>query len=122
MAAISTQVVSPLFTVAAASAGVAVRKVVSARPAGKPTRSWRNFGGIVISLSFFDLLESRRAGFAGADAHGGLKWQDENFAITDLAGLARRLDCFHNPVSHGLFDGNFDFDFGDEAHGIFSAA
>ncbi len=57
--AISIQAVSPLLTVAAARAGVAVRKVVSASPVGKPTRSWRSFGGIVISLSFFDLLEGR---------------------------------------------------------------
>jgi hypothetical protein len=68
------------------------------------------------------LLEGRRARFAGAYANGGLKWKNEDFAIANLARLARCLDRFHNPVGKASVNGDFNFDFGNETHGILSTA
>jgi hypothetical protein len=47
---------------------------------------------------------------------------DENLSVTDLAGLGGLHDCFDGLVDKSPGNNDFDFDFGQEAHGVFGAA
>src|SRR5579872_2088904 len=71
------------------------------------------FGGASERVSVF---------FAGADAHSLLERIDENLAVADLAGTRRGGDRFDHLIDHVGVDRDFDFQLGQKAHRVFSAA
>src|SRR6185295_3800070 len=60
--------------------------------------------------------------FAGADTHDLFKRRDENLSVADLAGLRFRGDRVDHRVEHLALHRHFDFELGQEAHGVFRAA
>jgi len=61
-------------------------------------------------------------GLAGADAHGGVDREDEDFSVSDLTGLGGRGDGVDRLVDLVGCDRHFDLDFRQEAHRVFGAA
>ena len=75
---------------------------VSAMLCGRPS----------ISCRWSGYSECPSVGFAGADAHGAVEPEDEDFAVADLAGLRVRrngIDSFVHLI--GRY-GDLDLDFG----------
>src|SRR5262245_13735996 len=61
-------------------------------------------------------------GLAGADAHGGIEREDEDFSVPDLTGLGGCGAGVDGLVDLVGCDRHFDLDFRQEAHRIFGAA
>src|SRR4051812_10515137 len=66
--------------------------------------------------------ERRGIGFAGADAHRLIDAEHEDLAVADLPGLGRGGDRIDHLVDLVGGNGDFDLQFGEEAHGVFGAA
>src|SRR5262245_54617429 len=123
MVAISIQVVSPLLTVAAASAVPAGRRPPSKRPRPRPAALRREKSLNVIAISLIGIpLQRVTAGLAGSDAHRLFERQHEDLSVADLAGFAGSADGLDDAGRQPLIDGDLDLHLGHEAHGIFGAA
>src|SRR5712691_3731340 len=66
--------------------------------------------------------QRRGVGFAGADADGVVDVIDEDFAVTDLAGLGRGSDGIDDLVDLIAGNSDFDLDLWQEIHGVFGTA
>ena len=67
-------------------------------------------------------LDGLVAGLLGADADGLDHGGDEDLAVADLAGLGGFHDGGDGGIDEGVGDDDFDFDLGQEVHGVFAAA
>src|SRR5580700_388282 len=67
-------------------------------------------------------LKRGSIGLAGTDPHGVIEAEHENLAVADLSGLRRGRDGLDDLVHLIGSAGDFDLDFRQKAHGIFSAA
>src|SRR5690242_8548247 len=57
------------------------------------------------------------AALAGADSDAVFEWDDEDFAVADLAGVAGARavnDRFDRGFGEGIVDGDFEFQFGEQ--------
>src|ERR1700760_88774 len=80
------------------------------------------FNVIVRLLSVFVLrLKRGVSGLAGADAHGVLEIDDEDFSVSDLAGLGSPGDGADDFGDLRAWNRDFDFDLRQEAHRVFGA-
>ena len=68
------------------------------------------------------ISKGRVIGFAGADAHRMVEVDDEDLAVTDLAGLCGTGDGFDGLVDLRRGDSDLDLDLGQETHCVFGAA
>src|SRR3954465_3662273 len=139
----SIQAVSPLLTVgSAAAAGAAAGAcAISANATSKAIKqrhraktivaspaSPRRVGvlSVMVEAPVRDRcgmrLQRCSVGLAGADAHGVVERDNEDLAVTDLAGLGRPGDRLNDPVDQGGIDSHLDLHFGQEVHCVLSAA
>src|SRR6202162_3365274 len=66
-------------------------------------------------------LERIGTGLAGPDAHDLFELENEDFSVTDLAGVRGLLDCLDDTIEHVGLDRGFDFDFRKEVDDVFRA-
>jgi hypothetical protein len=66
-------------------------------------------------------LERIGTGLAGPDAHDLFKLENEDFPVTDLAGVRGLLDRFDDAIEHVGLDRGFDFDFRKKVDDVFRA-
>src|SRR3954469_20429333 len=67
-------------------------------------------------------LERCDVGLARADSHGAFETEDEDFAVADLPGFGGRGDGVDGLLDLLGCDRHLDFDFWQEAPGLFGAA
>src|SRR4051812_28859654 len=138
----SIQAVSPLLTVgSAAAAGAAAGAAISANATSKAMKqrhraktivaspaSPRRVGvlNVMVEAPVRDRcgmrLQRCGVGLAGADAHGLVERDNEDLAVTDLAGLGRAGDRLNDPVDQGGIDCHLDLHLGQEVHCVLGAA
>src|SRR5512135_912901 len=113
---------------AAAKAG-AIVDANTPRPAATPSPTRFVVEEIIAMLPLiFDCsglrmaLERVAVGFAGTDANHLLERRDEDLSVSDLTGLGFGGNRLDHRVRHFAFDGDFDFQFGQKADGVFRAA
>src|SRR5262249_12325343 len=94
-------------------------RIPNARAKSPPRDEFFNLMGLLLSV-FFAVrgLERRGVGLAGADAHGGLPIDDEDFSVADLSGFRGAGDCADDFVDLLGVYCHFDLDFRQEAHRI----
>src|SRR6185503_12569984 len=66
-------------------------------------------------------LESFRAGLAGANAYHLFEIENEDLAVSDLAGVRGFFDCLNDLLQQLGLDSRFYFDFGQEVHDVLRA-
>src|SRR5437660_1406686 len=67
-------------------------------------------------------LDGGVAALVGADAHHFVERNDEDLAVTDLAGLSRAHDGVDRLADGFVGDGDFNFHLRKEVHRVFAAA
>src|SRR6188768_3786718 len=105
---------------ACAKAGDAANAISMATGLRAPVRA--NNCLIIVSPRSLDFLERVVVGLAGADAHGAIEVVDKDFSVADLPSLGRAADRGDDLVGDAVLDADFDFELGQEVHGVFGAA
>src|ERR1043165_8430672 len=125
------QAVSPEFSGSlGASAAKAAPAVMASAPrlANVARPAFFKVSSLIISVPFWTCfgllqgLERVTIRFAGADTHNLLERRDEDFSVADLAGLCLCRDRIDHGVEHLALHCHFDFELGQEAHGVFRTA
>src|ERR1700693_2208223 len=118
---VSIQAVSPESIFGASSANAGTAASIAVKNAGSPARNqlFDVMGGSSVKLRSFRGSESIGVGLASADAHRVVARIDENFSITDLAGLGGPGDCADDFLNLVCRYRDLDLELRQEVHGIF---